>query len=266
MKLFISENDIVFLKLNDDTPENYYYSKLCFFNETVCIQSRNIKINEGNGFYYNKETEEYYFPHDINEYQRCFLLRLIIDSIQLERGNLPMHTAVVSDGTEAIVISAESGMGKSFISDEICRLCKEYYTIGDDHIIISSEYIQGNKKRRVRNINIEECAYTENKGLSSFKELIFICYDFSENKNYTMSLSATDIFEYFKSKSAFKYLNETFVHNNISYRADKITDININEVYRKKLFHYLNGKNALYICGTQQYAVECIFKIIRGRS
>lgn len=265
MELLISENDIVYLQLNCDALEDYYDSKLCYMNYEAAVKGEKVVINYGNGLCYDKETDVYFIPQPLSEEQQCFLLRCVIDAVQLKRGNLPMHTAAVSDGNKTFVIAAESGRGKSYISNKICKSFHEYDIIGDDHIIISSDYIQGNKKRRIRNINTEEYEYTKNKGLCSMNELIFICYDYSENENYTVNLSGSDVSEAFAAKTAFKYLNETFVHNDISYRANVLADMNINDTYRERLLHFLNGKKAVFIHGTQEYAVDLISCKIKTR-
>lgn len=265
MELLISENDVVYLQLNRDTPEDYYVSKLCFMERAAAVKGEKVVISDGNGLCYDKENDVYFFPQPLSDDQRCFLLRCVIDAVQLKRGNLPIHTAAVSDGNETFIIAAEPRGGKSYISNEICKAFHEYDTIGDDHIIISSGYIQGNKKRRIRNINTEECEYAENKGLCPMNELTFICYEHSENENYTVSLSGLDVYEAFAAKTAFKYLNETFVHSGISYRTAVLADMDVNEVYRERLLHFLNGKKAVFIHGTQKYAVDHISCEIKKR-
>lgn len=264
MNLFVSDNDIVYLDLND-ALNDYYYTKLCFMNNSGDITAKQIDLIDGKEPGYNKHNNEYCIPYDISEPQRCFLLRLVIDSVELKKGNFPLHAAAISDGDKSFVIAAGSGKGKSYISDIVCESFPEYYVIGDDHIIIASDHIQGNLKRRIRNNNNEDTAYKKNKGLDKKHDLTFICFQFSETDNYVAELSKTDVFKYFSSASAFKYLNEIFVYNEKSYEAGIMTDINVNTEYQKCLFHCLDGKNAVYICGTQKFAAAYILNEIRKR-
>lgn len=265
MSLFISDNNIIYLDLND-VDNDYYCTKLCFQYYSDKITAKQINLSNGNEPSYNKHKNEYCIPYDINEPQKCFLLRLVIDSIELKKGNLPLHAAAISDGKKSFVIAAGSGKGKSYISDIICESFSEYYAIGDDHIIIASNHIQGNLKRRIRNNN-ENTEYKNNKGLDKKHDLTFICFEFSETDNYVVELSKEDVFKYFSSVSAFKYLNETFSYNKKRFKADIMTDINVNTEYQKCLLHCLNGNNAVYICGTQKFAADYISKdIIKRRA
>jgi len=260
MNLIISEKDIVYLNLNNNALIDYYYSKLCFINGFVGLGENAVVINikDGNFWCYEKEREEFLFPSDISEYQRCFLLRVVIDLIQLGRGNLPLHVAAISDGKKTFIIAANSGKGKSYISDAICKMFPRYYTIGDDHVIISHNHIQGNIKRRIRDNVEEKEKYMDNRGLDQIHEMTFICFDFSETNNCIVALSKSDSFLYYSSVSAFKYLNESFCHNNISYDIEKIAEIDIHNEYQR-IFDDIVGKSeVLYVRGTPQYAIECI--------
>lgn len=260
MKLWISDSDIVYLKISDNAPTDYYFSKLCFSNPPLDADRNGtiININDGNDLRYNLEKDECFFPSDISEYQRCFLLRQVIDVIQLKRGNLPLHAAAVSDGKTAFIIAAESGKGKSYISDAICKIFPGFYLIGDDHIIISSNHIQGNVKRRIRDRYSSKVEYADNRGLDRLRDITFICFCFSEMVDRMTYLSKSDALSQYSSVSAFKYLNEVFQYNNESYGVEKISEIDVDNEYRNAFFNFVSMNKVLYVSGTPQYAIECI--------
>lgn len=268
MKLLISDSDIVYLRISDNAPADYYFSKLCFINTSLDVYGNGkiININDGNNLSYASEKDEYFFPSDISETQRCFLLRQVIDLIQLKRGNLPLHAAAVSDGKTTFVIAAESGKGKSYISDAVCKIFPEYYIIGDDHIIISSKHIQGNVKRRIRDRYSGKEEYADNIGLDQIHDIIFICFNFSETAGHMAYLSKSDALSQYSSVSAFKYLNEVFLYNNKSYGVERITEIDVDNEYRKAFYDFAGMSRVLYVSGTPQYAIECISDRIRNTS
>ena len=262
MELMIANNALIYLKIYETTLQNYYSSKLCFLNEGF-DDGKKIVIHSADYLGYNKEIEEYFFPCDITTYQQCFLFRLVIDSLQLKRGNLPLHAAAVSDGKQTIIIVAKPGKGKSYISDTLCNLFPECYTIGDDHIIITSDHIQGNLKRRIRSLDGKICRYRRNTGLDTLHPMVFICFELEENIQKVYHLSLSQASEYFSVASAFKYLNEIFIHNKQSYQADVLTDIDIREVYSTIFHSFLDKNEILLICGTQEYAIKYISSMIK---
>lgn len=255
MNLYISDNNLVYLK--HETLDNYFYSKLCFSDDNF-EKASNITINEADCFEYNKSLNEFCFPYDVTEAQRCFLLRLVVDAVQIKRGNLPLHASAVTNGTETYIICAGSGKGKTYISEEVCRKFHSFNIIGDDHIILSTDYIQGNKKRRIRNMDLKETGYQNNIGFTKMTEVSFICFDYSASGNTISYVEDSKLKNCFLLVSAFKYLNEVFVHNGLEYSACNLIESDVNELYEKRVLKYLNNKKAVYIQGTQQYAIDYI--------
>lgn len=261
MELYISEEDIVNFKFDDKNLEDYYFSKLCFLDTNFEKCKKRIVINEGNDLHYDNMIDEYYLPHNIDEFQRCFLYRVIIDSIQVKCGNLPLHAAAISNDNNTIIITSDSGKGKSYISDSVCNLVPDCNIIGDDHIIISQCNIQGNLKRRLRNIYDGSCKYMDNVGIDKLHNLVFVCFELSDTTNEIVDLSILEALKYFFDVSAFKYLNEVFTNNNVSYKMKEFSGVN--DMYERVFCKFIKNSTVLRICGTHSFAIDCISKIIR---
>lgn len=264
MNLSISDNDIVFLETDPNMSSDYYGSKLCFQNCTGENQSRKkISVSEGNCLSYDSSQDVYIIPHDINLSQRCFLLRLIIDVEELKRGNLPLHAAAVCNGSKVFLLSAPPGNGKSFLTNEICRQISDWEIIGDDHIILSLTHIQGNMQRRMRGRNGETIGYAANKGICKMGPITWICVAKQEINCEPIFLSGADAFNALTEASAFKYLNETFTHNEISYSTSAITDLKIDETYLNHFNVFFRESRVLFLRGTLNYVGSFILSLIK---
>ena len=264
MNLSISDNDVVFFKMEPNMPQDYYGSKLCFQNYiSENSDCKKIFISEGNYLHYDSSQNFYTIPHDINASQRCFLLRLIIDAEELRRGNLPLHAAAISDASRVFLIAAPPQNGKSFLAHEICRQVSDCEVIGDDHIIITQAHIQGNIKRRMRSIDSETIGYAENKGFCKMCPITWICVAKQETDCEPIFLSGADAFNALTEASAFKYLNETFTHNEINYSTSVITDLKIDETYWSLFNAFLKESRVLFLRGTLNYIVGVILALIK---
>ena len=264
MYFSISDNDVVFLVPDEDTPREYYHSKLCFFDDNCANNNiKTIRICKGNTMYYDPVQDVYTLPHGIDTSQYCFLLRLIIDTEQVKRGNLPLHAAAVSNGSHIFIIAAPSGRGKSFISDTICSMFPDYNVIGDDHIILTSTHIQGNLERRIRDKNGKHIGYVSNSGLCKMCPITWVCMSQNETNCKPVFLSQEDALNRFAEASAFKYLNEIFVYNDIRYPASVLAESKINQLYQNNFYTFLNRDRVLFLCGTPLNAVHVISDLIR---
>ena len=264
MNLSISDNGVVCLKLDPNMPSDYYGSKLCFQNYTSENQAnKKIFISEGNCLHYDSAQDVYTVPHDINISQRCFLLRLIIDAEELKRGNLPLHAAAICDGARVFIMAALPGNGKSFLAHEICRQISDCEIIGDDHIILTPTHIQGNIRRRMRNRDSKTIGYATNKGFCKMYPVTWICIAKQETDCEPIFLSGADAFNALTAASAFKYLNETFTHNEIRYSTSVITDLKIDETYWKRFNAFLKESRMLFLRGTLNYVGDIILALIR---
>lgn len=264
MNLSISDNGVVILKMDSNMPSDYYGSKLCFQNYTCENQdNKKIFISEGNCLHYDSSQDVYTIPYDINVSQRCFLLRLIIDVEELKRGNLPLHVAAICDGSRVFLIAAPPQNGKSFLSHEICRQISRYEIIGDDHIILAPTHIQGNIKRRMRSRDSETIGYAKNKGFCKMCPITWICIAKQETACEPIFLSGADAFNALTKASAFKYLNETFTHNEIRYSTSVITDLKIHETYWNCFNSFLKESRVLFLRGTLNYVSGVILALIK---
>lgn len=263
MNLLISDNGVVFFNMDPNMPGDYYGSKLCFQNYTSENQdNKKIFISEGNCLYYDSSQDVYTIPHDINISQLCFLLRLIIDVEELKRGNLPLHAAAICDGSRLFLIAAPPQNGKSFLTHEICRQISDCEIIGDDHIILAPTHIQGNIQRRMRNKDNETIGYAENKGFCKIYPITWICIAKQEIDCEPIFLSGLDAFNALTEASAFKYLNETFTHNEIRYSTSVITDLKIDETYWNRFNAFLKESRVLFLRGTLNYIGGIILALI----
>lgn len=264
MNLSISDNDVVFLKMDPDMPYDYYGSKLCFQNHIrENHDNKKIFISEGNDFHYDSSQDVYTIPHDITISQHCFLLRLIIDVEELNRGNLPLHAAAVCDGSRVFLIAAPPKNGKSFLTHEICRQISDCEIIGDDHIILTPTHVQGNIQRRMRGRDGETIGYAENKGFCKMYPITWICISKQEINYEPVFLSGVDAFNALKEASAFKYLNESFNHNEIRYSISVITDLKIDETYWNRCNAFLKESRILFLRGTLNYIGDAILALIK---
>ena len=91
MNLYISNQDIVSLDISEINELDYYSSKLCFLDNCIEDCKNSVNIKYGDSLYYDEKKDIYCLPADIDEYQRCFLYRVVMDCIQVRRGNLPIH-------------------------------------------------------------------------------------------------------------------------------------------------------------------------------
>ena len=269
MNLFISDNDIVYLETDSCTPTayyEYYESKLCFQRYTGNDRDKNIiLIHDGDRLCYDALNDIYTVPNDIDMFQRCFLLRLIIDAEELKRGNLPLHMAAVGDGSQLFLIAAPPQNGKSYLTHEICRKVSGFETIGDDHIILSPQHIQGNVSRRLRSKDNKTVGYEKNKGLDKICTMTWICVAKQEINRDPFLLSGAEAFNALAEASAFKYLNETFAHNEICYPASEVTDFKIDETYRDCFNAFIKENSVIILRGTLNYIEGVILDIIKNR-
>ena len=260
MNLSIFDNSIVYLALDEDMPLDYYCSKLCFLNN--CANKHNgevIRIQGDSQLHYDPVQNVYNLPYNINVFQKCFLLRLIIDAEQLKRENLPIHAAAISDGDRVFIIAAPPGGGKSFLANTISP---DFVTIGDDHIIISPTHIQGNLRRRIRNECADITGYVANSGYCNFSPITWICYTRQEANCTPVFLQGKDAFKAFTDASAFKYLNETFLYNSIRFPAALLTNFDISKTYQKCFDLFLKRDRVLLVQGTLEHAVSTLAEII----
>jgi ABC-type dipeptide/oligopeptide/nickel transport system ATPase component len=172
-----------------------------------------------------------------------------------------MHAACVVYRTNTVIIVAKSGKGKSYIADCICNSNSECSVVGDDHVIISKNHIQGNKKRRMRNIHGESVAYLNNIGIAKLQNSIYICFELSSDKNEMKYLSESEAIQYFSEAAAFKYLNEIFVHNGRSYGPNIFVDLN--EEYKSIFCNFIEKDKVLFIRGSFPFAVDIISKLMK---
>lgn len=262
MNLYISNQDIVSLDISEIKELDYYFSKLCFLDNRIENCKNSVNIKYGDSLYYDEKRDIYYLPADIDEYQRCFLYRVIMDCIQIRRGNLPMHAAAVTCGINAvIIIAAKSGHGKSYIADCICNSNSGCSVVGDDHVIISKSHIQGNKKRRVRNIHGENAAYLNNTAITESRNIIYTCFELSSDENEMKYLSESEAIQYFSEVTAFKYLNEIFVHNGRSYGPNIFADLN--EEYKRIFCNFIEKDKVVSIRGSFPYAVDIMSELMK---
>ena len=261
MNLYISNQDIVSLDISEINELDYYSSKLCFIDHCIEDSKNSVNIKYGDSLYYDEKSDIYYLPADIDEYQRCFLYRVIMDCIQVRRGNLPIHAAAVTCGINTVIIAAKPGRGKSYIADCICNSNSGWSVVGDDHIIISKNHIQGNKKRRMRNIHGESIAYLNNTGIIKLQNIIFTCFELSSDENEMKYLSGSEAIQYFSEATAFKYLNEIFVHNGRSYGPNIFFDLNGD--YERIFCNFIERNKVLSIRGPLPYAVDIISGLMK---
>jgi len=172
-----------------------------------------------------------------------------------------MHAACVICEENAVIIAAKSGNGKSYIADCICNINYNCSVIGDDHVIISNNFIQGNVKRRMRNIYGERVAYLSNIGISKFKNIVFTCFELSDCECEISDISGNEVINYFSNATAFKYLNEVFVYNGKSYGPNIFN--NLEKEYQRKFFDFVGKEKVIYIRGSFSNAVEFISKLIK---
>lgn len=261
MNLYISNQDIVSLDILGINELDYYSSKLCFIDSHIEDCKNSVNIKYGDDLYYDEKRDIYYLPADIDEYQRCFLYRVVTDCIQVRRGNLPIHAAAVTCGINTVIIAAKPGRGKSYIADCICNSNSGWNVVGDDHIIISKNHIQGNKKRRMRNIHGESIAYLNNTGITKSHNIIFTCFELSYDENEIKYLSRSEAIQYFSKATAFKYLNEIFVHNGRSYGPNIFADLNGD--YERIFCNFIEKHKVLSIRGSLPYAVEIMSGLMK---
>lgn len=261
MNLYISNQDIVSLDISEINELDYYSSKLCFIDHCIEDCKNSVNIRYGDSLYYDKKRDIYYLPVDIDEYQRCFLYRVVMDCIQVKRGNLPIHAAAVTCGINTVIIAAKPGRGKSYIADCICNSNSGCSVVGDDHIIISKNHIQGNKKRRMRNIHGKSIAYLNNTGIIKLQNIIFTCFELSSDENEMKFLSGSEAIQYFSEATAFKYLNEIFVHNGRSYGPNIFADLNGD--YKRIFCNFIEKHKVLSIRGSLPYAADIISRLMK---
>ena len=74
-------------------------------------------------------------------------------------------------------------------------------------------------------------------------------------------LYESESIQYFSEATAFKYLNEIFVHNGRSYGPNIFTDLI--EEYERIFCKFIEKDKVLFIRGSFPYAVEIISKLMK---
>jgi hypothetical protein len=96
---------------------------------------------------YYPGTSQITLEHDNLPRTSCFL-RMVLEANGVGYSCLPLHAACIQSKSSSVILTAESGKGKSLISNSY--LGHGYEVIGDDHIIIKDGQVTGNSLSRIR--------------------------------------------------------------------------------------------------------------------
>lgn len=262
--MIIQISDCNWINISDDISQksNYWCSKLAYSTMTdvsftssncwqVCEQDSEIHID--------LKRHIFYLPLNVEDKERCYALRVLIDTVLLLSGCLPFHAAALRRNAKSSMIFAETGAGKSRISSLICHKDADIRIIGDDHIYLLDDRIQGNAVRRIRHANGQDIFY-ENSCHAYGKSSVGFCYFPSETELSCKKLVQSEWMTVLDKSSAMKYALSEFVVQGRKYRADELFACDTAEIYEKlvkKTFSSL-----FKVIGTHEYAAECINKYL----
>ena len=93
------------------------------------------------------------------------------------------------------------------------------------------------------------------------QNIIFTCFELSSDENEMKYLFESEAIQNFSEATAFKYLNELFVHNGRSYGPNIFADLNGD--YERIFCNFIERNKVLSIRGPLLYAVDIISRLMK---
>lgn len=261
--LQIDSGNLIYIpELHTANPE-YWMSKLAFHPYRSQECKTEILINRRDFFSFDKSKYQLSIPSYTSEQILSYLLRTVVDYFQVSIGNLPLHAAAVTVNNCQVVILANSGSGKSYISQLLSQSNPNCYVIGDDHIIIHETYIQGNKMMRARLMGTNEPIYIANQAWGRRHRTIIVCYEKNEIRHScTPFQNSWDLLAKMQNLSAFKYLMNDILLNGKVSPSNNLWKEDMLKPYELLAYATASSAEAFSIIGSHRYAVEQIHKLV----
>ena len=260
MKILFSPKGEVFFSDFEMLRTDYWHSKLAFFPVPEVVPSDwecwsiSKHISE---LSIDRKTKEIQFPQNITEAELCYALRVLIDTIQLLSGKIPLHAAALSYQHQNFLLFANSGAGKSQISELLCYADKEFGIIGDDHIYLLVDSIQGNAVRRMRNIAGEDSGFFRNIGYSSGKCTTGFFFLPSMKEQSAMVIPFSKWLFWLEKVSALKYACTDMTIQGNCYHTDILFHCCIRTLY-DSLLKSNHFDKMILLTGSHHYAADYI--------
>lgn len=238
----------------------YTQSKLAYLYSNKYIDEFTILIDKKNSCL-NLEKNMACINSDLSELQIVYLLRVIIDAYSIYKGLLPLHSAMIESNKCNVFIFGDTKCGKSLISNDIGVNNKGLSLIGDDHIIISKEYILGNSVSRLRNCDNEEI-YKFNKRISEYNKYFIFDIDIRKNKDNLIKINPIK-YKSIDLTYALKYINCDFCTRIENIFMNDFVGLSIKKKYINYFEKFIDNAISIFkIEGSKEYIISNINRII----
>ena len=222
-----------------------------------------IKINKEKPFLF--DIGESRFNINIGEANKIgYLLRVIIDSMLVNIGTLPLHSAYAEVNNMGILLFGDMYGGKSSTLRSLNNL-EDTKLVGDDHILIGKKEITGNLTSRIRNQEGELFFPLEGSSNRRGENIIFNLKP--SDINSTSYQSKREYLEDGDSLDAvLKYLNRSPVINGVKYDLSNIVGKPILEKYFSLFKNLVFESEAIIkITGEHDYIKDQVKEVIERK-
>ncbi|MFT4244601.1 MAG: hypothetical protein ACMXYB_04085 [Candidatus Woesearchaeota archaeon] len=255
-----SESKLEYLLLNS----NYLKSKLAY--SELRPNSDNfgeIEFNRNKPFLFDLGENKFNFNID-EESKVGYLLRIIVDSMSVNVGNLPLHSAYAEVNQLGIFLFGDMYGGKSSTLISLKDL-DGIKLIGDDHILIGGKKISGNLMSRIRTQQGESFFPLEGSSKKIDTNIIFNL--FPSNINSFKYQKKDEYLEDGNSLDAvLKYLNRNPIFNGIKYDLSNIVGKPIIEKYFSLFRNFVfESEFIVKVSGEHEYIKEKVREVIENK-
>lgn len=188
-----------------------------------------------------------------SSFQISYILRIVSDAYSIRCNSLPLHAAMITTDTKHIYILGSSRSGKSTLASMLSKWQENISVVGDDHIIVSEQFITGNTLLSIKNIknkkqqNSSNCSnsYIENLGGVENKNS-YVLIDVNLQSEID-SCQLIDNIQYLKGNlvHVMKYLSDDFFSQVEQIQVEEFVGKEIIEQYKIKMVDFIGGASMI---------------------
>jgi hypothetical protein len=160
-----------------------------------------------------------------------YLLRVFLDALHVYNDNLPLHASMVKVGEKSLIFTGGTNHGKSVVANTLNQLYNGI-VVGDDHLIVSNNLVNGNNVARVRNLGSQRSSYVANNTpVVNLDDYSFYIVNLNHHNSYE-SMGLSKLMQRQEIlRSALKYLKNDILVNNCSHKTSDIVGHDILKNY-----------------------------------
>jgi len=242
---------------------NYLKTKLAYTEAEGNDDGLTISIG-GTKCYLDLEANEALIGHEsLTDDRISYLLRVVLDAYVLKRGDLPLHSSLLSSEDRSAFLFGGTNCGKSVFAHQIEEMAPNCKVVGDDHIIVSPQGFIGNSIFRVRSKDKEYYSYLKNPDLFHKRTKYYI-FDININDKMENSKILSSG-EYMQSDltHVLKYLIYDFKTESGILKIDDIIKGGIKSEYLNQFENFIRNAIAIIkIRGHINYVVKSIYDML----